>query len=50
MKKLFTAEAKWYEQYEYWKINVMVDGLRRSFYSKTPGKRGKKEAEAKAQD
>lgn len=50
MKKLFTAEAKWYEQYQYWKINVMVDGLRRSFYSKTPGKRGKKEAEAKAQD
>ena len=50
MKKIFTAEARWNESKEYWQINVMVDGLRRSFYSKTPGKRGKKEAEAKAQE
>lgn len=49
MSKLFTAEAKWCESRKYWKINVQIDGLRRSFYSKDPTKRGKKEAEAKAE-
>jgi integrase len=50
MKQTTTAEARWNEKREYWQCNVQVDGLRRSFYSSTAGKRGKHEAEAKAQE
>ena len=49
MPKLFAAEAKWCKSRKYWKINVQIDGQRRSFYSNDPTKKGKKEAEAKAE-
>jgi integrase len=43
-----TNEAVWHEQYKRWQINVQSDGERRSFYSSTEGKKGKIEAEKKA--
>ena len=33
-----------------WKINVQKNGVRRSFYSAAPGRKGKAEAESKARD
>lgn len=42
-------EAQWLEGTTRWRISVQRDGLRRSFYSSTPGKRGKAEAERKAE-
>lgn len=41
-------EARWIEARERWQINVQQDGERRTFTSKTPGKKGKVEAERKA--
>lgn len=41
-------EAKWYEKYKYWKIQVQKEGQRKPFYSSTKGKKGKIEAERKA--
>ena len=41
-------EAKWIESRERWQINVQNDGKRRTFTSSTPGKKGKIEAEKKA--
>lgn len=43
-----TNTAKWFEKYGYWKINVQKDGLRKSFYSSTPGRTGQREANKKA--
>lgn len=48
MKNILTATAKWDDNRNYWKINVQKDGVRRSFYEKTPGKRGKALCEMKA--
>lgn len=42
-------EARWIEARERWQINVQQDGERRTFTSKTPGKKGKAEAERKAE-
>lgn len=42
------AEATWHEKYQRWQVNVQKDGARRSFYSSNPSKRGKSEAEKKA--
>ncbi len=50
MKKLCTAKAIWDDNRQYWKCNAQAEGQRKSFYSKTPGKRGQREAEAKAQE
>ena len=41
-------EAAWMEAQERWQIKVQKDGQRKTFYSKTPGKKGKIEAERKA--
>ena len=41
-------EAFWYEPMKHWRIKVQADGERRDFYSSTPGKKGKAEAEKKA--
>lgn len=50
-KKLRTAQARWIEDKQHWKVNVQADGsTRKSFYSSTPGKRGKSEAERKADE
>ena len=43
-----TNEAKWFEDYQYWKIQVQRDGDRQPFYSSIPGKKGKVECEKKA--
>lgn len=42
-------EARWVEARQRWQINVQVDGKRRTFTSSTPGKKGKAEAERKAE-
>lgn len=41
-------EAAWMEKQERWQIKVQKDGERKAFYSTTPGKKGKIEAEKKA--
>lgn len=41
-------EAAWSDKYKHWTIKVQRDGQRKSFYSSTPGRRGKLEAERKA--
>lgn len=43
-----TNTAKWDDKRERWKINVQRDGVRRSFYSSTPGRAGQREANGKA--
>lgn len=43
-----TNTAKWMEKYGRWQINVQKDGKRRSFTSSTPGRAGRREANAKA--
>lgn len=42
------AEAKWIESKQYWEIKVQKDGTRKSFRSPLTGRKGKHEAEAKA--
>lgn len=42
------AEAAWIESKEYWEIKVQKDGTRKSFRSSQKGRKGKHEAEAKA--
>lgn len=42
-------EARWIEERERWQINVQKNGERKTFTSKTPGKKGKAEAERKAE-
>ncbi len=48
MKSTRTSEAAWLDKYSRWQVNVQKDGVRRSFYSTTPSKRGKADAERKA--
>ena len=43
-----TNTATWNEAQKRWKINVQRDGRRRSFYSSIPGRKGQREANAKA--
>ena len=43
-----TNTAVWIEKQNRWQINVQKDGVRRSFYSSTPGRNGQREANAKA--
>lgn len=42
------AEAVWIDSKEYWEIKVQKDGTRKSFRSNQKGRKGKHEAEAKA--
>ena len=42
------SEAAWIEKAGRWQINVQMDGTRRTFTSSTPGRKGKIEAERKA--
>lgn len=42
------AEAVWIESKQYWEIKVQKDGTRKSFRSSQKGRKGKHEAEAKA--
>lgn len=41
-------EAKWIESRSRWQINVQIEGTRRTFTSSQPGRKGKIEAERKA--
>lgn len=43
-----TSEAAWSEAKKWWRVCVSRNGERRDFYSNTPGRKGKLEAEAKA--
>lgn len=49
-KKIRTAQAIWIEAEQRWRVKVQKDGVRRTFNSSTPGRRGKTEAEKKADD
>lgn len=40
--------AVWMEKYKRWQINVQKDGIRKSFYSPTPGRAGQRECNKKA--
>lgn len=42
------VEARWEPERKRWRVNSQRDGVRKTFYSTTPGLRGKKEAERKA--
>lgn len=50
MNKERRSEAIWIEQRGRWQVNVQLDGKRKTFCSSTPGRKGKHEAEAKADD
>lgn len=50
MKKLRTNEAAWNDSTQRWRISVQRDGERKSFYSSKAGKKGKLEAERKADE
>lgn len=43
-----TNTAVWEEKYHRWRIAVQKDGVRKQFYSSTPGRTGQREANAKA--
>lgn len=43
-----TNTAVWLEKHGRWQVNVQKDGVRRSFYSSTPGRTGQRECNAKA--
>lgn len=45
-----TNEAVWSDKYSRWTIKVQRDGERKAFYSSKPGRKGKLEAERKADD
>lgn len=40
--------AVWLEKYQRWQIKVQKDGVRKTFTSSTPGRKGQREANAKA--
>lgn len=50
MKGERRSEAIWIESKKYWQIKVQKDGVRKGFTSSTPGRRGKHEAENKADE
>lgn len=50
MSKHRRSEAIWVDARNRWQINVQRDGKRKTFTSSTPGRKGKHEAEAKADD
>ena len=43
-----TNTAQWEEKYQRWRIAVQKDGMRKQFYSSTPGRTGQREANRKA--
>lgn len=50
MIKQRTNTAQWIEEQRRWKINVQREGIRRTFYSATPGRAGQREANQKADE
>ena len=49
-KKQRLSEAIWDDSRSRWCCRVMCDGKRKAFYSSTPGRKGKREAERKADE
>ena len=47
-KKLRRSEAIWLEKENRWQVKVQKDGVRKTFHSSTPGRKGKHECEEKA--
>jgi integrase len=45
-----TNTAVWIEKYSRWQIKVQKDGVRKTFYSGTPGRNGQRECNRKADD
>lgn len=45
-----TNTAQWEEKHQRWRIAVQKDGVRKQFYSSTPGRTGQREANKKADD
>ncbi len=43
-----TNTAVWYDKKSRWQIKVQKDGIRKTFYSSTPGRTGQRECNAKA--
>ena len=43
-----TNTAQWQEKFQRWRIAVQKDGVRKFFYSSTPGRNGQREANRKA--
>ena len=43
-----TNTAKWQESRQRWRISVQKDGIRKEFFSSTPGRAGQREANTKA--
>lgn len=43
-----TNTARWVENRKHWRIDVQRDGIRKPFYSSTPGRKGQRECNAKA--
>mgnify|MGYP000375794216 FL=1 len=39
-----TNTAQWYDKQKHWQIKVQKNGVRKSFYSSTPGRAGQREA------
>lgn len=50
MKSDRTGTAKWNEKEKRWKITAQKNGVRKQFYSSTPGRTGQREANAKADE
>lgn len=50
MTKQRRSEAIWVDSRQRWQVNVQMDGKRKTFTSTIPGRKGKHEAEAKADD
>lgn len=42
-----TNTAQWQEKFQRWRIAVQKDGVRKFFYSSTPGRNGQREANRK---
>lgn len=45
-----TTSAYWEEKRSRWRIDVQKNGIRKTFYSSTPGRNGKRECHAKADE
>lgn len=45
---MLETRAVWLEKYHRWQINVTINGVRRSFYSSTPGRAGRMDCERRA--
>lgn len=50
MPKIRRSEAIWIDDRSRWQINVQRDGKRKTFTSSTPGRKGKHDAESKADE